>query len=306
MSPSESAVHLEDLRKSFGRVHALNGLDLDLPAGQVTGFLGPNGAGKSTTLRILLGLLRADGGQVRVLGGDPRRDAVALHRRLAYVPSEVALWPNLTGGEALDILTRLSGPVDRSRLDGLIERFQLDPRRKARTYSTGNRKKVALVAALATDAELLLLDEPTSGLDPLMEEAFTQSVREAVDRGATVLLSSHLFDEVEKLADRVTIIRNGVTVEAGALADLRHLTRTAVSVTLDGDADGLARVPDVHDLSGEGGRYRFFVDDTDLPEVLGRLATLEIASLTATPPTLEDLFMRHYGDRVAPMDGARR
>lgn len=294
MTTIDAAVSVRGLTKSFGRVRALDGLDLDVHRGEVMGFLGPNGSGKSTTIRILLGLLRADAGSATVLGADPWRDAVDLHRRLAYVPGEVSLWPNLTGGEVIDILCRLSGPLDKGRKKTLLERFELDPTRRTRAYSKGNRQKVALVAALATDAELLLLDEPTSGLDPLMEEAFTLSVHEALGRGCTVLLSSHIFAEVERLADRVTIIKDGAVVESGTLAELRHLTRTEVSVTLDGAAAGLSGVAGVHDLSADGDRVRFFVDDADLAGVLARVSALRPHSLAAAPPSLEEIFLRHY------------
>ncbi|QAY70412.1 ABC transporter ATP-binding protein [Xylanimonas protaetiae] len=294
MTGNEPALQAEGLTKSFGRVHALRGLDLVVPQGQVTGFLGPNGAGKSTTIRVLLGLLRADGGTVRVLGGDPWADAVALHRRIAYVPGDVTLWPNLTGGEAIDILCRLSGPLDPKRKAAMLERFELDPTKKARTYSKGNRQKVALVAALASQAELLLLDEPTSGLDPIMEAAFTDSIREVKAEGRSVLLSSHIFAEVEKLADRVAIIRDGVTVEQGSLAELRHLTRTSVTVTLDGGPDGLASLPGVHDLATDGPHVTFAVDEGALPDVLAEVAKLHPHTLVANPPSLEELFLQHY------------
>ncbi|MCL1868945.1 MAG: ABC transporter ATP-binding protein [Promicromonosporaceae bacterium] len=304
MTGNEPALQVEGLTKSFGSVHALRGLDLVVPQGQVTGFLGPNGAGKSTTIRILLGLLRADGGRATLLGGDPWADAVALHRRLAYVPGDVTLWPNLTGGEAIDILARLSGPLEPARKAQMLERFELDPTKKARTYSKGNRQKVALVAALASRAELLLLDEPTSGLDPIMEAAFTQTIGEVKAEGRSVLLSSHIFAEVEKLADRVTIIRDGVTVEQGSLADLRHLTRTSVTVTLDGGPDGLATMPGVHDLAVDGPHVSFAVDESELPAVLAEVAKLHPHSLVANPPSLEELFLQHYGDELAAT-GAR-
>jgi ABC-2 type transport system ATP-binding protein len=306
MSAHEMAVEVEGLTKSFGRVHALRGLDLTVPVGQVTGFLGPNGSGKSTTIRILLGLLRADGGRVAVLGGDPWADAVRLHRSIAYVPGDVTLWPNLTGGEAIDILSRLSGSLDPKRKQAMLDRFELDPTKKARAYSKGNRQKVALVAALASDAELLLLDEPTSGLDPLMEAAFTESIREVKADGRSVLLSSHIFAEVERLADRVTIIRDGVTVEAGTIAELRHLTRSQVTVVLDGGADGLAALPGVHDLRRLDGHITFAVDDAELPAVLGAVARLQPRSLVANPPSLEELFLRHYGDELAALSGGDR
>lgn len=289
------AVQVEGLTKSFGSVRALRGLDLAVPTGQVTGFLGPNGSGKTTTLRVLLGLLRADGGRVSLLGGDPWADAVALHRRIAYVPGDITLWPNLTGGEAIDILVRLSGSLDPKRKALMLDRFELDPTKKARAYSKGNRQKVALVAALASDAELLLLDEPTSGLDPIMEAAFTESIREVKAAGKSVLLSSHIFAEVERLADRVTIIRDGATVESGTIAELRHLTRTQVTTIVDSGAAGLASLPGVHDFVVVDGRATFAVDDAAMPAVLAAVAALGPRSLVANPPSLEALFLRHYG-----------
>ena len=303
MPAHELAVEVSGLTKSFGTVHALQGLDLTVPTGQVTGFLGPNGSGKSTTLRVLLGLLRADGGRTSVLGGDPWTDAVRLHRDIAYVPGDVTLWPNLTAGEPIDILAGLSGPRDEKRKKVMLDRFELDPRKKARTYSKGNRQKVALVAALASDAELLLLDEPTSGLDPLMEAAFTESIREVKADGRSVLLSSHIFAEVERLADRVTIIRDGVTVESGTIAELRHLTRSQLTVVLPRGADGLERLPGVHDLVTLGGHVTFAEDDGALPVVLAEVARLEPTSIVANPPSLEELFLRHYGDELAALAG---
>jgi len=298
MSPTP-AVEVHGLTKTFGHVTALDGLDLTVPAGQVAGFLGPNGAGKSTTIRILLGLLRADAGTARVLGGDPWTDAVALHRRLAYVPGDVVLWPTLTGGEAIDLLGRLRGRTDPARKSELLERFELDPTKKARTYSKGNRQKVALVAALAADAELLVLDEPTAGLDPLMEAVFTQCIRELRAAGRSVLLSSHILAEVEKLCDTVTIIRAGRTVESGTLAELRHLTRTTVTAVTDRDPTGLADLPGVHDLAVEDGRVTFSVDAAHLDPVVRALGTLGVRNLVSTPPSLEDLFLRHYGEELA-------
>jgi ABC-2 type transport system ATP-binding protein len=301
MSSTEMAVEIVGLEKHFGHVHALRGLDLHVPTGQVTGFLGPNGSGKTTTIRILLGLLRSDGGRATLLGGDPWADAVALHRRVAYVPGDVTLWPNLTGGEAIDILCRLSGPLDPKRKKAMLDRFELDPTKKARTYSKGNRQKVALVAALASDAELLLLDEPTSGLDPLMEAAFTESIREVKAQGRSVLLSSHIFAEVEKLADRVAIIRDGATVEAGTIAELRHLTRTQVTVALDGGLDTLVALPGIHDVQRLDGHVSFAVDEAALPGALAAVAALAPRSIVANPPSLEELFLRHYGDELAAL-----
>ena len=290
-------ISLQDVGKAFGSSLALDGLDLEVAAGEVHGFLGPNGAGKTTTLRILLGLVRADRGRVTVLGGDPWRDAVALHRRLAYVPGDVALWPNLSGGEVIDLLGRMRGGLDGARRADLVERFDLDPTKKGRSYSKGNRQKVALVAALASDVELLLLDEPTAGLDPLMESTFRQCVAEERDRGRTVLLSSHILSEVEAVCDRVTIIRAGRTVETGALDALRHLTRTHVAAELAGPLPSdLATMEGVHDLVLDGSAVRCQVDAPALDHVLRRLTDVGVRSLTCQPPTLEELFLRYYSD----------
>jgi ABC-2 type transport system ATP-binding protein len=299
---SEAAMHVlgDDvvlrtvgLRKSFGRTTALDGLDLTVRSGEVHAFLGPNGAGKTTTIRILLGLLKADAGQAVLLGGDPWRDAVELHRRLAYVPGDVTLWPSLSGGEIIDLLGRLRGGLDPERRRALTERFELDPTKKARAYSKGNRQKVALIAALASDAELLLLDEPTAGLDPLMEAAFRDCVNDERRNGRAMLLSSHLLAEAEALSDRVTIIREGRAVETGTLAEMRHLTRTSVEAELAGPAslDGL---PGVHELTVTGAVVRCQVDQVALDEVLGRLHQAGVRALTCRPPTLEELFLRHY------------
>ena len=288
-----NAIEVRALRKSFGRTAALDGLDLEVRTGEVHAFLGPNGAGKTTTIRILLGLLRKDGGQATLLGGDPWRDAVALHRRLAYVPGDVTLWPGLSGGEIIDLLGRLRGGLDAKRRQALIERFALDPTKKARAYSKGNRQKVALIAALASDAELLLLDEPTAGLDPLMEAAFRDCVAEERQHGRTVLLSSHILAEAEALSDRVTIIREGRAVETGTLAEMRHLTRDFVDAELAGPVS-LGGLPGVHDLVTDGLRVRCEVDHAALDAVLGRLHQAGVRSLTCRPPTLEELFLRHY------------
>ncbi|HKS44629.1 MAG TPA: ABC transporter ATP-binding protein [Amycolatopsis sp.] len=290
----DNAISISGLHKSFGSTKALDGLDLQVAAGEVHGFLGPNGAGKSTTVRVLLGLLRADSGDVRLLGGDPWRDAAALHHRLAYVPGDVNLWPNLSGGEVIDLLGRLRGGLNQRRRKELIERFDLDPTKKGRTYSKGNRQKVAIVAALASDVELLILDEPTSGLDPLMEATFQYAIDEEREKGRTVLLSSHILAEVEALCDRVSIIRNGRTVETGTLADLRHLTRTSITAELAGHPDGLSTLADIHDLRVEGNRVRFDVETHSLDKALQKLTEVGVRSLTSQPPTLEELFLRHY------------
>ena len=294
-----SAISVTGLVKTFGTTRALDGLDLDVAIGEVHGFLGPNGSGKSTTIRVLLGLLRADAGDVRLLGGDPWRDAVGLHRRVAYVPGDVTLWPQISGGEAIDLLGRLQGGLDPVRRADLLERFDLDPRKKARTYSKGNRQKVALVAALASDAELLVLDEPTSGLDPLMEVVFQECIREARAAGRTVLLSSHILAEAESLCDRVSIIRQGRTVQSGTLAELRHLTRMSVVVETDRPITGLDALDGVHGLRHDDGRVRFDVDTDALDGVLRHVVGFGVRSLTSTPPTLEELFLRHYGDELA-------
>ena len=293
-----TAISVSGLVKTFGPTRALDGLDLTVRTGEVHGFLGPNGSGKSTTIRILLGLLRADAGAARLLDGDPWRDAASLHRRLAYVPGDVSLWPNLSGGEVIDLLGRLRGGLNEKRRAELLERFDLDPRKKGRTYSKGNRQKVALVAALASDVELLILDEPTSGLDPLMESVFQDCINEERERGRTVLLSSHILAEVEALCDRVSIIRLGRTVETGTLSELRHLTRTAISAELAGAPNGLTTLAGVHDLKVEGTRVRFDVDTKELDQVLRQLTQVGVRSLTSQPPTLEELFLRHYEDEL--------
>jgi ABC-2 type transport system ATP-binding protein len=297
-------IDVTGLVKTFGSTRALDGLDLSVRSGEVHGFLGPNGAGKSTTIRVLLGLLRADAGRARLLGGDPWTDAVVLHRRLAYVPGDVNLWPNLTGGEVIDLLGSLRGGLDRRRRDELIERFELDPTKKGRAYSKGNRQKVALVAALASDAELFILDEPTSGLDPLMEAVFQRCIEEERGLGRTILLSSHILAEVEALCDRVSIIRNGRTVESGSLADLRHLTRTSIEVETAEPPSEIDALEGVHDLRVEGTRARFEVDTARLDAALRRLTRFGIRSLVSRPPTLEELFLRHYGDEVARDEAA--
>ena len=296
---SDAAISISGLVKRFGHARALDGLDLEVARGEVHGFLGPNGSGKSTTIRVLLGLLRADAGAVALLGGDPWREAVALHRRLAYVPGDVVLWPNLTGGETIDALGGLRGGLDPARRAALIDRFELDPRKRGRAYSKGNRQKVALVAALASDAELLILDEPTSGLDPLMEAAFQACVRETRDAGRTVLLSSHILAEVEALCDRVSIIRAGRTVESGRMQDLRHLTRTSIEVETAAPVNGLESLESVHGLHVDGLRARFEVDTARLDDALALLGHGGVRSLVARPPTLEELFLRHYGDEAA-------
>jgi ABC-2 type transport system ATP-binding protein len=288
-------IEIHNLTKNFGAVRALDGLELTVREGEVHGFLGPNGAGKSTTIRILLGVVKADGGTARLLGGDPWADAVELHRQIAYVPGDVTLWPNLTGGETIDLLARMRGGIDENRRAELIERFELDPHKKARTYSKGNRQKVSLISAFSSRARLLLLDEPSSGLDPLMENVFQQCVAEARDRGATVLLSSHILAETEALCERVTIIRGGRTVESGSLDSMRHLSRTSIKAELLGDPGDLTRIRGVEDVSIDGTTLRVHVDSESLGELIRVLGDAGVRSLVSQPPTLEELFLRHYG-----------
>ena len=288
------AIQVSGLVKSYGATRALDGLELSVRTGEVHGYLGPNGAGKTTTLRILLGLLRADAGEVRLLDGDPWRDATELHRRLAYVPEEVMLWPNLTGGEIIDLLGRLRGGLDPDRRADLIKRFDLDPRKKSRTYSKGNRQKVALIAALASDVELLILDEPTTGLDPLVDAVFRECIADERKRGRTVLFSSHVLSEVEALCDRVTIIRKGRVVQTGTLGELRHLSHTVISAELETVPSGLGDLPGVNNLQVDDKRVHFDVEPDALDSALRMLCGAGVKSLVSQPPTLEELFLRHY------------
>lgn len=293
-------IEVRNLHKHFGRTRALDGLDLSVGEGEVHGFLGPNGSGKSTTIRILLGSLRATSGTATVFGRDPWSDAVDLHRDLAYVPGDVTLWPSLTGGETIDLLGRMRGGLDTARRADLIARFELDPTKKARAYSKGNRQKVALVSAFSSQARLLLLDEPTSGLDPLKEEVFRECIAEARGRGATVLLSSHILSEVEALCERVTIIRAGATVESGSLADMRHLRRTSITAELLGDPGDLDRLPGVADVHLDGTTLRCQVDADNLGALIRVLGDTGVRSLVSTPPTLEELFLQHYRTESGP------
>lgn len=291
----EPAIVVRGLVKRFGSFRALDGLDLTVQRGEVHGFLGPNGAGKSTAIRVLLGLLRKDAGELRLLGGDPWAEAPALHRRLAYVPGDVSLWPNLSGGETIDLLLRMRG-VDpaRSLRDDLVERFGLDPTKRGRAYSKGNRQKVALVAAFASDCELLVLDEPTSGLDPLMEQVFNECLAERTALGTTALLSSHILSEVERIADRVTIIRDGRVVESGDLAAMRHLQRTRISARVGGVVPDVSRLPGVHDVVVDGAGIRCTVEPHMISKLLEVLAAAGVESLSSGPPTLEELFLDAY------------
>jgi ABC-2 type transport system ATP-binding protein len=299
MTRDDLVIDIDGLHKSFGAFEALRGLDLAVERGQVHGFLGPNGAGKSTTIRVLLGLLRADSGRIRLLGGHPWRDVVELHRRLAYVPGDVSLWPSMTGGEAIDLLGAMRGSLDERRRADLVERFELDPTKRGRQYSKGNRQKVAIVAALASDVELLILDEPTSGLDPLMENVFQDVIGEAKDRGTTVLLSSHIMAEVEMLADRLSIIRDGQVVQSGTLADLRGRTRTSVRAEL-ANLPEPGRLAMLHNVELVGDRLTATVDSDRIGEAMQVLTPCGLKSLTVEPPSLESLFLRLYEDFPEP------
>jgi ABC-2 type transport system ATP-binding protein len=289
-----AVIDIADLHKHFGHVRALDGLNLQVGEGEIHGFLGPNGAGKTTTIRILLGVLRATSGTVRLFGRDPWVDAVALHREIAYVPGDVTLWPSLTGGETIDLLGRMRGGLDEHRRSELIERFDLDPTKKARTYSKGNRQKVSLISALSSRARLLLLDEPSAGLDPLMEHVFRECIREASKGGVTVFVSSHILSEVEAMCERLTIIRAGKTVETGTLESMRHLSRTSVKAELLGDPGDLSRIKGVEDIRIEGNTVHANVDAGSLGELIRILGDTGVRSLFSQPPTLEELFLRHY------------
>ena len=292
-----SAIEVRNLTKNFGTVRALDGLDLTVREGEVHGFLGPNGAGKSTTIRILLGAVKASSGTARLLGGDPWTDAVKLHRHIAYVPGDVTLWPSLTGGEIIDLLARMRGGIDEKRRAELVDRFDLDPSKKARTYSKGNRQKVSLISALSSRSRLLLLDEPGAGLDPLMLNVFQQLVSEARDRGVTMLLSSHSLAETEALSDRITIIRDGKAVETGSLESLRHLSRTSIKAEMIGDPGDITRIKGVADVSTDGNTLTVQVDTEGLAELIRILGAAGVRSLVSQPPTLESLLLRHYDIR---------
>lgn len=291
---TDSALTMSGITKSFGKVHALDGVDLTVAPGEVYGFIGPNGAGKSTTIRVLLGILKADAGKATIFGKDVWKDAVDIHHRVSYVPGDVNLWPNLTGGEVVDLFVRLKKSGDKTYRDELIERFDFDPSKKCGTYSKGNRQKVALIAAFSSDADLYILDEPTSGLDPLMEMVFSDCVRKMATQGKTVLLSSHILSEVEQLCDRISIIRQGKIVDTGTLREMQHLTRNQVHVEASGDLEGLKTLGGVHDLVIKPGEAQFHMDNAQTAPVMAYLAKQGATRIVSTPPTLEELFMSHY------------
>lgn len=283
-----------NLTKMFGNFIALDNVNLEVNPGEVYGFIGPNGAGKSTTIRILLGILKATSGEATIFGQDVWQEAVDIHKRIAYVPGDVNLWPNLTGGEVIDLFIKLRGTNNENRREELIKRFDLDPTKKCRTYSKGNRQKVALIAAFSSDADLYILDEPTSGLDPLMERVFQECVLEAKAAGKSVLLSSHILSEVERLCDKVSIIRDGQIIETGTLTELQHLTRTILHVETKEPMPVLHEVKGVHDIEKEDQTITFHVDTEELDHVMKYVSEFGIVKLESAPPTLEDLFMRHY------------
>lgn len=291
----EKVIEIRGLEKAFGKTQALSDVSFDVTKGEIVGFIGPNGAGKSTTIRILLGLIKADGGDATIFGKDVWKDAVDIHKRVAYVPGDVNLWPNLTGGEVIDLFLSMRGQkVDKQRKEELIKKFEFDPTKKCRSYSKGNRQKVALIAAFAADADVYIFDEPTAGLDPLQERVFQEQAREARKRGASVLLSSHILSEVEQLCDTVAIIRQGEIVEAGSLDELRHLTRTQIVLRTKEDVPSLEKQDFAHDVVREKGEIIFQLDSEKMTEFLHFIEPYHVTKLESAPPKLEDLFMRHY------------
>lgn len=290
----DNLVEVKGLQKNFGQFQALKDVSFEVNAGEVLGYIGPNGAGKSTTIRILLGIIRATQGKVQIFGKDVWQDSIEIHKKIAYVPGDVYLWPNLSGGETIDLFLKLHGAINQEKRDQLIKKFDLNPKKKVRSYSKGNRQKIALTAALATEAELYIFDEPTSGLDPLMEAVFQEEVKGLKAAGKAIILSSHILSEVEKLADRVAVIRKGEIVETGTLDDLRHLTRYQYKVETEQEAVGLKELSSVHDLQIKENEATLQADSDAIDEILKTLLLYGVKKLEATPPTLEDLFMRHY------------
>lgn len=290
----DKLVEVKGLQKNFGQFQALKDVSFEVNAGEVLGYIGPNGAGKSTTIRILLGIIRATQGKVQIFGKDVWQDSIEIHKKIAYVPGDVYLWTNLSGGETIDLFLKLHGAINQEKRDQLIKKFDLNPKKKVRSYSKGNRQKIALIAALATEAELYIFDEPTSGLDPLMEAFFQEEVKGLKAAGKAIILSSHILSEVEKLADRVAVIRKGEIVETGTLDDLRHLTRYQYKVETEKEAVGLKELSSVHDLQIKENEATFQADSDAIDEILKTLLLYGVKKLEATPPTLEDLFMRHY------------
>lgn len=290
----EEIIKVEGLQKKFGKFTALHNVTFTVKAGEVVGFIGPNGAGKSTTIRTLLGIINRDGGEARIFGKDVWKDNLEIHKRISYVPGDVALWGSLTGGEIIDLFMKLHGGGNKEKRDYLVKRFELDTKKKAKSYSKGNRQKVGLIAALSVDSDLYIFDEPTSGLDPLMEAVFQEEVEKIKKEGNAILLSSHILSEVERLADKVVIIRQGKIVETGTLDELRHLTRSTVTLITEQDVMQMASVNGVHDFRQKGNQGIFSVDNAHMNEILLEAAKLGVKKFESVPPTLEDLFMRHY------------
>lgn len=290
----DTVIRIEKLQKKFGKFEALKDVNFEVKKGEVVGFIGPNGAGKSTTIRVLLGILKRSGGTVEVFGKDAWDDGIEIHKRLSYVPGDVALWGNMTGGEIIDLFMKLHGGEKRDKRDELIKKFELDPKKKAKNYSKGNRQKVGLIAALSVDSDLYILDEPTSGLDPLMEAVFQEEIEELKKEGKSILLSSHILSEVERLADRVVIIREGVVVEQGTLDEMRHLTRSNVTLKTSGNIEAFKQLAGVYDIQENGQEVSFSIDHEHIHDVLQLAASMPLDKFEMVPPTLEALFITHY------------
>jgi ABC-2 type transport system ATP-binding protein len=289
-------VKIKGLKKNFGKFTALQDVTLSVNAGEVLGFIGPNGAGKSTTIRVLLGIIKRDGGEVTIFNHDVWENSLEIHKRISYVPGDVALWGNLTGGEIIDLFIKLHGGGDKAKRDRLIDRFELDPKKKAKNYSKGNRQKVGLIAALSVDSDLYIFDEPTSGLDPLMEAVFQEEIETIKSEGKAILLSSHILSEVERLADKVAIIRQGTVVETGTLDELRHLTRSTITLETEKDVEAMQNIEGVYDFVKKNKQATFSVDNKYINDIMNAAVQLGVKKFEAVPPTLEDLFMRHYSD----------
>nr|WP_284247054.1 ABC transporter ATP-binding protein [Tetragenococcus halophilus] len=290
----EEIIKVKNLQKKFGKFAALNNVSFSAKAGEVIGFIGPNGAGKSTTIRVLLGIIKRNAGQAEIFGKDVWKDSLAIHKRISYVPGDVSLWENLTGGEIIDLFIKLHGSGNKEKRDELIQRFELDPKKKAKNYSKGNRQKVGLIAALSVDSDLYIFDEPTSGLDPLMGTIFQEEVQKIKDAGKTILLSSHILSEVEHLADKIVIIRQGEIVESGSLEEMRHLTRPTITLVTEQDVSQIAKVNGVHNFQQNDNQAVFSAENKYLNDILSQASKLGVKKFESTPPTLEDLFMRHY------------
>jgi ABC-2 type transport system ATP-binding protein len=289
-----NVIELKNVTKTYGKVVGMKNIDLTVKKGTIHGFIGPNGAGKTTTIRVILGILKADEGTASINGMDSWKDAVEIHKNIAYVPGDVSLWPNLTGGEVVDYFAALKGGIDESKKLELYKSFALDPSKKCRTYSKGNKQKVALVAALASNADIYIFDEPTSGLDPLMESVFQRYVDVLKKENKTVFLSSHILSEVERLCDVISIIREGEIVETGTLEELRYLTHSQIIIETEKAIPDLGKQEGVYDVSVDGNKIQFNFDTSHYSDLLKYISAYNVTSLESVPQTLEDLFMRHY------------